>query len=306
MALAGHIADFPLAELLFYLSSKKRTGQIVLKRPSTTIIFTLRRGRLIGAQMIPAEQRLGDRLVADGFLNAGLLAVALEVQRQDTQRRPLGSLLVELGYVEKQTVLLALRKQIADYLFKFLIAPGGTFTFREKPIDTSRMDVDINVESEVLDAIRRADEWISCRIDTTSIFLNQQINAEALQSIVYDHWEVVDAMLDGADTVDAIVAATGFTREQVVESVVQFQAHGAIDLERPNLNTRTLLAPSPFIQEKRNNKSPIAEAVDRVVDPPIHYPEPKPAATDSESSASRMTRPTISAAPGRSWISPAD
>lgn len=292
MALAGHIADFPLAELLFFLSNKQRTGQLVLKRPLTTMIFTLRRGRLVAAQMVPADQRIGDRLVTDGVLNAGLLAVALEVQRQDTNRRPLGATLVELGYVQPDDVKRALRKQIADCLFRFLIAPGGTFTFREKPIDASRMDVDVNVESEVLEAIRRADEWVAGRMDSSPIYLNQQINADALQEIIYERWAVVEAMLDGATTVDEIVTTTGWEREQVVETVLQFQTHGAIDFEAPSVNPRTLLVPSHFIEEKRRREAA--------------QPATNSVAPASAASASATTRSMMAAAPGRSWISPAD
>lgn len=302
MALAGHIADFPLAELLFYLSSKQRTGQIVLKRPWTTMIFTLRRGRLVAAQMLPADQRLGDRLVAEGVLNAGLLAVALEVQRQDALRRPLGALLVELGYVEPETVMRALRGQIADCLFRFLIAPGGTFTFREKTVDPQGMDVNVNAEFEVLEAIRRADEWIAGQMDTSPIYLNQQINTEALQPIVYERWDVVDAMLDGAQTVDEIVRAIGWERQQVVDAVLQLQAHGAIDLEKPNVNPRGLLAPTLYISDAhRRPNEPITPS-----DTTIDQHDLKPVVLESASSASRTIAPMMSDAPGRAWISTAD
>jgi hypothetical protein len=302
MALAGHIADFPLAELLFYLSSKQRTGQIVLKRSMTTMIFTLRRGRLIAAQMLPADQRLGDRLVTEGVLNAGLLAVALEVQRQDAQHRPLGTLLVELGYVEAETILRVLRRQITDCLFKFLIAPGGTFTFREKSVEARGMDVDINVESAVLDAIRRADEWIAGQIDTSPIYLNGQINSEALQSLVYEKWDLVDAMIDGARTIDEIVVATGWSRDEVVETVIQLQAHGAIDLEQPEVNPRSLLVPSQRIASAQREVEPGVGAIAASIDDR----ELKLATPDSAVSAARTIPPLMPAAPDRSWISPAD
>lgn len=302
MALAGHIADFPLAELLFFLSSKQRTGQIVLKRPMTTMIFTLRRGRLIAGQMLPADQRIGDRLVAEGFLNAGLLAVALEVQRQDTLHRPLGTLLVELGYVEPSVVMSALRGQIADCLFRFLIAPGGTFTFRERPVDARRMAVDVNVEVEVLEAIRRADEWIAGRMDSSPLYLNQQINADVLQTIVYERWGVVEAMLDGATTIDEIVTASGWERERVIDTVLQFQAHGAIDLEVPTVNPRNLIVPSQHIEEARRRERSTAGGAEQ----PVDQREMRPVVVESVTSASRMMRPMTSAAPGRSWISPAD
>jgi hypothetical protein len=298
MALAGHIADFPLAELLFFLSNKQRTGQLVLKRPLTTMIFTLRRGRLIAAQMVPADQRIGDRLVADGVLNAGLLAVALEVQRQDTNRRPLGSTLVDLGYVQPQDVQRALRKQIADCLFRFLIAPGGTFTFREKPVEECGMSVDVNVEVEVLQAIRRADEWVAGRMDASPIYLNQQINADALQNIIYERWAVIEAMLDGATTIDEIVTATGWQRDQVVETVLQFQTHGAIDFETPTVTPQMLLVPSQYIDEKRRRESQPAAA--------RAQPAANRVAPASAASASATTRSMMAAAPGRSWISPAD
>ena len=301
MALAGHIDDFPLAELLFFLSSKQRTGQIVLKRPMTTMIFTLRRGRLIAGQMLPADQRIGDRLVAEGFLNASLLAVALEVQRQDTLHRPLGTLLVELGYVEQSVVMSALRGQIADCLFRFLIAPGGTFTFREKPVDPRRMNVDISVQVEVLEAIRRADEWIAGRMDSSLIYLNQQINAEALQSIVYERWEVVEAMLDGVVTIDDIVTATGWEREQVIDTILQFQAHGAIDLETPSVNPRSLLVPSQYIEQLRHHNS----AAERD-EAPIDQRELQPVVLETAAPASRTDRSIMSATPARLWINPAD
>lgn len=231
MALAGHVRDFPLAELLFFLSSKQRTGQLVLKRPAMTIIFTLRLGRLIAAQMLPADQRLGERLVADGALDPDLLEEALQFQREDAPDQPLGALLVELGDIDQEVVLRALRGQITDCLVAFLIAPGGTFTFQEKAIDPSRVEVDVIVEREVLEAIRRADEHIARQIDTGPLRLNPDINAEVLQPFIFDNWDLIDAMLGGAQTVDEIVATTEWERERVVNTLFQLQASGAIDLE---------------------------------------------------------------------------
>lgn len=298
MALAGHIADFPLAELFFYLSSKQRTGQVVLKRPGTTIIFTLRRGRLIAAQTIPGDYRIGDRLVADGVLTAGLLAVALEVQRQDSNHRPLGELLVELGYVDATTVLGVLRKQIADCLFRFLIAPGGTFTFREKAIDPRGINVDVSVEREVLEAIRRADEWIAGQIDTSPLYLNQHVNAEALQPLVLDHWEVVDAMFDGARTVAEVAAATGWTREKVVDTIVELQAHGAIDLE----NADDSLPGQPAIPHEVNATASIASD-----DATVHVAaiDCYSATEGSPALTARTAHATTPSTLDRSWISPA-
>jgi hypothetical protein len=242
MALAGHIDDFPLAELLFYLSSKQRSGRLVLKQSGVTITFALRRGRLIGAQMTPGDQRLGDRLVADSRLSPDQLEQALIVQRLDPARPALGALLVELDYVGHDTVEQALRQQIADCLFQILIAPGGAFAFREQDADLKGIEIDVVIEREVLDAIRRADEWAASQIDHSPIRLNEQITSDALESIILDSWDVVDAMLEGAETVDEIIAVTNWERDRVIGLLLQLQACGAVQFDVATERLRNQIA----------------------------------------------------------------
>src|SRR5688572_33122900 len=126
MVLAGHVHDYPLAELLFFLSSKQRTGHLTLKRSEMKIVLMLNRGRLIAAQMIPGDRRLGERLLEDGTITHGELSVALQFQQEHAPEAQLGSILVDLNLADWETVLCALRAQIADCLVMLLIAPGGT------------------------------------------------------------------------------------------------------------------------------------------------------------------------------------
>lgn len=230
MVLAGHVQDYPLAELLFYLSSKQRTGHLILKRSEMKIIFVLRRGRLIAAQSIPADRRLGERLIEDGTISQEELQIALDFQEEHAQDQPLGTILVDIGVVGRDTIRDVVRAQIADCLIRLLIAPGGTFAFLEKAIDPSGIDVDIVVEREVLDAIRRADEYVARQIDTSPLRLKSNVGADALQPFVIDNWDLIDALIGGAETVDEIVAETDWERERVVKLLCQLQGSGAIDL----------------------------------------------------------------------------
>jgi hypothetical protein len=111
-----------------------------------------------------------------------------------------------------------------------LIAPGGKFAFYEKEIDPSRIDVDVVVEREVLDAIRRADESIARQIDTGPLRLKPGTQAGTLQPFILDNWDLIDALLGGAQTVDEIVAETAWDRDRVVSSLCQLQVSGAIDI----------------------------------------------------------------------------
>lgn len=237
MVLGGHIREYPLAELLFFLSNKQRTGELVLKRSDMRMMFTMRRGRLIAAQMVPADQRLGELLLAGGLIDPDLLNEALDYQRRHASGRPLGTLLVERGYLEPAVVLGALRGQIMDCLVTFLIAPDGTFLFREREIDPSSISVDVIVEREVLEAIRRADEYVAKQIDTGPLRLKPNVDTHALQPFVVEHWDLIDAIVGGAQSVDEIVAEISWERERVVSTLLQLQASGAIMLDFPLMHS---------------------------------------------------------------------
>jgi hypothetical protein len=230
MVLAGHVQDYPLAELLFYLSSKQRTGHLILKRREMRIIFVLRRGRLIAAQSIPSDRRLGEWLIEDGTISQEELQVALDFQKEHAQDQPLGMVLVDIGVVGGDAIRDAVRAQIADCLVRLFITPGGTFAFSTKANVPPGIDVDVVVEREVLDAIRRADEYVARQIDTSPLRLKPNIDADALQPFIIDNWDLIDALLGGAETVDEIVAETDWDRERVVTLLCQLQGSGAIDL----------------------------------------------------------------------------
>jgi hypothetical protein len=229
VALAGDIEDYPLAELLFFLSSKQRTGELVLEQAEIRIIFVLRGGRLVAAQMIPTDQRLGQRLIAGGVITPPMLSDALRKQEQ-TPERQLGTILVERGDAPRETVIEAIRGQITDCLVAFLIAPGGTFMFQEKSIETDMIDVDVIVEREVLDALRRADEYVTRQIDTGPLRLKPNVGPDTLKPFILENWDLIDALIGGAQTVDEIVSETSWERERVVSTLFQLQANGAIEL----------------------------------------------------------------------------
>jgi hypothetical protein len=151
MVLTGHMIDFPLAELLFFLSSKQRSGWLDLRHSSMTITFTLRRGRLVAARSDRANERLGTRLVSEGLLTPTRLGHALAQQRVVGQHTPLGAVLVDLGYVDSDTIQRILREQIADCLLQVLIAPDGTFEFHLGAPEAEGVDLDVAIEREVLE-----------------------------------------------------------------------------------------------------------------------------------------------------------
>jgi hypothetical protein len=230
MVLVGHVSDYPLSELLFFLSTKRRTGHLTLQHRSITITFTLQSGRLIAAQPSAVDQRLGSRLVADGILTLDQLHNALACQFAEMPGTPLGAILVQQGCLTPSTVQRVLKEQVADCLVQFLITPGGTFTFQPCAVDAAGINLDISIEREVFEAIHRVDELLTDMLEIGTVTLDPDITADALEPIIAESWDLIDALMDDASTVDEVIRSTGWTRPKVIDGLLRLHAHNIVSV----------------------------------------------------------------------------
>jgi len=74
------------------------------------------------------ESKLGEALIKDGFLTQAQLENALRIQHYLEQARPLGSVLVELGYVTRQQVADTLRKHGKSMRLGEILVEQGLIT----------------------------------------------------------------------------------------------------------------------------------------------------------------------------------
>src|SRR4051794_22944863 len=158
MAFAGDLIDFPLPDLLFYLSSKRYSGWLTLRHDTSELTLTLQAGQPVEARSNSADQRLGARLVADGLLTRAQLEVALAHQALRTPTPSLGALVVELGLLADDAVRQAVSAQLHALLGQLLESPTGTFRFVRGLPEVHGLELAFNLEHEVLAAIGRVDE----------------------------------------------------------------------------------------------------------------------------------------------------
>jgi hypothetical protein len=231
VALSGDLSDYPLAELLFFLSSRGRSGWLTLRNDDLEVTFTLRHGRLIAGESQDTRQRLGQLLMSSGLLTTNQLQHALTMQHQLRPKPTFGEVLVELGYADHGEIRRTLKSQISELLFQILIRPGGTFAFTRGLPDRRGITVDVVVEHEVLQAIRRADEWFHGQIQSSPVRIAPQVTPDMIEEHVATDWPILEALLDDATLLDEIVAASGWTREAVIESLMRLQAAGVISID---------------------------------------------------------------------------
>jgi hypothetical protein len=261
MAFSGDLIDYPLPDLLFYLSSKRQSGLLVLRHERFELTLTLHHGQPVEARSNVADHRLGARLVADGLLTRAQLGRALTQQALRDPTPALGALVVKLGLLAANDVRHAVYAQLHALLGQMLLTPTGTFRFTRGLPDVRGLDLDLNLEREVLAAIGRADEQFAAQLPTARLLLVADASPERLVGAVGEDWPLFEALLDGATSVDAAVAGTGWTPDEVTAGVARLHAQGVvrIDAHAGDLSaTRTRATAPSKVTRRRAARATVA------------------------------------------------
>jgi Domain of unknown function (DUF4388) len=233
MAFSGDLIDFPVPDLLFYLSSKRQSGWLTLCHDGVELTLTLQDGQPVEARSTIADHRLGARLVADGLLTRAQLGRALAHQTLREPTPSLGALLVKLDILAADAVRQAIYAQLHALLEQLLLRPTGTFRFTRGLPEVRGLDLDLNLEREVLAAIGRADEQFAAQLPTARLSLMHDATPERLVGAVGEDWPLFEALLDGATSVAAAVAGSGWSTAEVTAGLARLHAQGVVRVEPP-------------------------------------------------------------------------
>jgi hypothetical protein len=169
--------------------------------------------------------------VAEGAVTRAQLLLALARQRLCDPQPALGELLVELGHLERETVQRVMHEQICALLFQLLIRPTGHFSYVRGLPDVRGVALDLTMEREVLAAIGRADEWFTEQIPHARLRMEPDISPDMLVGAIEVDWPLFEALLDGAESVNQLVTASGWSHAEVTAGVSRLQAQGILRLD---------------------------------------------------------------------------
>lgn len=233
MAIQGDLFDFSLTDLLWFLDNRQKSGWLTLEHASARMVFTFRSGKLVAARSDDASQRLGQQLVALDLLDEAELEAALDVQRETNPTPALGTLVVNLGLVTPEQLQSALTAQFGQLVFRLIVQPTGTFRFDPGVPDKHGEPVNVSVEREIFDAVRRADEWCAAHIRSSMLRLNPAISAETSRLSSVSERVIMRVLMRGPRSYHDLISATGKQPEAVLEIVTRLQANGVIFIEEP-------------------------------------------------------------------------
>lgn len=161
MSLKGNLQSVDLANVLQMLSINQKEGSLVLFDGDTRkSIYFSRDGVSMLSRGRKGQDSLGRILLRYGVITREQLEEALAKQRAEGKR--LGEVLQEMGAASDGDVENAVRTQIEEEIYNLFIWKEAAFEFLEGPPPESQNVptlVTFNVNSLIMEAQRRADEW---------------------------------------------------------------------------------------------------------------------------------------------------
>ena len=123
--------QFGLGDWLELLQIQQRSGRLRVVEGDDAFVITLKKGTVVSVsdENAPEERRLGHLLMAQGQLNAAQRDNALRLHEES--HRPLGDVLLRLGFAELEEVHMLLRSQATDRLRRILSLHKPSCTFQE-------------------------------------------------------------------------------------------------------------------------------------------------------------------------------
>jgi succinoglycan biosynthesis transport protein ExoP len=127
---SGTLNNYSVDDLFFLIAMKKMSGRLMVKNEDQLFRVTFQHGALLHIQCenSPENNRIGAMLLKGGFITKDQLDDALERNKRTGQ--PIGYILVNSGYINRDNLRGPLRLQMEEYIQKIYSWKNGFFAFK--------------------------------------------------------------------------------------------------------------------------------------------------------------------------------
>lgn len=211
MGFSGDLEDLPLQDILYLLSTRRRSGRLTLRTSANEFVLLFDQGRIASVITDDDNLRIGRLLVEQGYLSEAQLEQALALQDVTDRVTRIGDVLVALGFVTRQQIGQAVSGQFEASLFRVLLYPNGTLEFEpEENIKVDPFIQDTSIELMILNAVRKADEWLATNTPDELIELEDRpFNPQLFDRMSESERSVLLAILNGVRTSHDLAKTTG-------------------------------------------------------------------------------------------------
>lgn len=157
MEFSGRLIAFPIADILQWAATERRTGALVVRRSRREKRVYFRSGEIVACLTDQPAESFGQHLLLNGLLSEGQLIQALENAHRNGRR--LGGALLEMKLLPSATIQDALRHYIQEVVLDLFLWRDGVFFFQaEMPPVENLLPQPIQVVGMALEGARWIDE----------------------------------------------------------------------------------------------------------------------------------------------------
>jgi len=158
MSLEGHLEDLSLADIFQIIHLSKKTGVLTVENSTSKGRIVFHSGQILYASLQNRE-KLGERLIKEGLIQEKDLEMALRIQKERQAHKPLGAILAENKFIDKNALEEILQEQLKEVVYELLSWDDGSFKFEpEKTVQEVPIGGSISPEYLLLEGSRLRDE----------------------------------------------------------------------------------------------------------------------------------------------------
>lgn len=158
MSLEGRLEDLSLADIFQIIHLSKKTGVLTVENSTCKGRIVFHSGQILYASLQNRE-KLGERLIKEGLIQEKDLEMALRIQKERKMHEPLGSILAENKFVDKNALEGILQEQLKEVVYELLSWADGSFKFEpEKAVPELPIGGSLSPEYLLLEGSRLMDE----------------------------------------------------------------------------------------------------------------------------------------------------
>src|SRR3954453_7591646 len=153
----GELSDISVQDLIEIFSRRKRTGRLTVRIGDHEVQPFFQAGRLICVTSSDLTLRLGRMLIRQGMLSSHHLLEALSIQSEDGNQRPIGAILLKMGWVTEDDLSRCVEEQSIEALARVISDLAGMFVFDAGPLSPGNVEpVSLTPEELLRKASERA------------------------------------------------------------------------------------------------------------------------------------------------------
>jgi hypothetical protein len=248
MSLAGSLSTMPLADLLQWVHSTRKTGVLFVETPDDTTTLYLKDGKVISSSSTDPRSYLGQFLLAHTRVTEEDLRRAFERQERTKVylgkniyvKTLLGKILLDEGILGEEEITHVLRLKTEETIYNLFLCNEGSFRLIVNELPPEELvPISIDVLEVLHRGIQRADAWNNVRARVPSnraVFRVFTDRVPADLKLGEFESKIVLLLSEGRTVLDVILALHS-TEFAVNQAIFQFLRSGFVELDHEEPTT---------------------------------------------------------------------